>query len=69
MIFMKTILAVAIAAALLPLGAALAETPADRNVVAPYRFPSPSEQIDPPDGDARNCTVTSFAEARTGANS
>lgn len=47
MISMKNILA--IAAALLPLGAALAETPADRNVVAPYRFPSPSERIDPPD--------------------
>ena len=49
MIFMKTILAVAIAAALLPLGAALAETPADRNVIAPYRFPPSSERIDPPD--------------------
>jgi hypothetical protein len=49
MISMKTILAIAIAAALLPLGAALAETPADRNVIAPYRFPSPSERIDPPD--------------------
>jgi hypothetical protein len=49
MISMKNILAIAIAAALLPLGAALAETPADRNVIAPYRFPSPSERIDPPD--------------------
>jgi hypothetical protein len=47
MISMKTILA--IAAALLPLGAALAETPADRNIVAPYRFSSPSERVDPSD--------------------
>jgi hypothetical protein len=43
----------AVAALLLPIGAALAETPAgrlgDRNVIAPYRFPPPSERIDPPD--------------------
>ena len=45
MLSMKNILAVA--AALLPIGAALAETPADRNVIAPYRFPPPSERIDP----------------------
>lgn len=47
MISMKNILA--LAAALLPLGAALAETPADRSVIAPYRFPSSSERIDPLD--------------------
>jgi hypothetical protein len=44
---MKSILAVA--ATLLPIGAALAETPADRNVIAPYRFPPSSERIDPSD--------------------
>lgn len=49
MISMKTILAVAIAATLLPLGAALADTPADRSVIAPYRFPSPAERIEPSD--------------------
>jgi hypothetical protein len=47
MILMKNILA--IAAALLPLGAALAETPADRNVIAPYRFPPSSERTAPSD--------------------
>jgi hypothetical protein len=51
MIPMRNILAVA--ALLLPIGAALAETPAgqpsDRNVIAPYRFPPPAERIDPPD--------------------
>jgi hypothetical protein len=55
MILMRNILAVA--AMLLPIGAAVAETPADRsmnrpmdrNVIAPYRFPPPIERIDPPD--------------------
>lgn len=42
MISMKNILAVA--AALLPLGAALADTPVDRNVTAPYRFSPPAER-------------------------
>src|SRR3954453_3209019 len=48
---MRNILAVA--AMLLPIGVALAETPVnrpvDRNVIAPYRFPPPAERIDPPD--------------------
>jgi hypothetical protein len=56
---MRNILAVV--AMLLPIGAALAETPVnrstgrpadrptDRNVIAPYRFPPPVERIDPPD--------------------
>jgi hypothetical protein len=56
---MRNILAAA--AMLLPIGMALAETPADRltvrpadrpadrNVIAPYRFPPPAERIDPPD--------------------
>ena len=52
---MRNILAVA--ALLLPIGAALAESPVgrpvdrsvDRNVIAPYRFPPPAERIDPPD--------------------
>ena len=47
----------AVAALLLPIGAALAESPVgrpadgsvDRNVIAPYRFPPPAERIDPPD--------------------
>jgi hypothetical protein len=51
MISMRNILAVA--ALLLPIGAALAESPVsrpvDRNVIAPYRFPPPIERIDPPD--------------------
>jgi hypothetical protein len=55
MISMRNILAVA--ALLLPIGAALAESPVDRsvnrpvdrNVIAPYRFPPPVERIDPPD--------------------
>jgi hypothetical protein len=59
MISMRNILAVA--ALLLPIGAALAESPVgrpvdrsvdrpvDRNVIAPYRFPPPAERIDPPD--------------------
>jgi hypothetical protein len=51
MISMKNILAVT--ALLLPIGAALAESPVgrsvDRNVIAPYRFPPPVERIDPPD--------------------
>jgi hypothetical protein len=46
-ISMRNILAVA--AMLLPIGAALAETPADRNVIAPYRFPPPAERIEPRD--------------------
>lgn len=49
---MKNILA--IAAALLPLGAAMAETPADRSVIAPYRFPPSSERIDPLDRSQAN---------------
>src|SRR5689334_9122974 len=54
---MRIILAVA--AMLLPIGAALADpqtgqpidrnVPSDRNVIAPYRFPPPVERIDPPD--------------------
>jgi hypothetical protein len=48
---MRNILAVA--ALLLPIGAALAESPVgrpvDRNVIAPYRFPPPAERIDPAD--------------------
>jgi len=48
---MRNILAVA--ALLLPIGAALAESPVgrpvDRNVIAPYRFPPPVERIDPAD--------------------
>jgi hypothetical protein len=52
---MRSILAVA--AMLLPIGAALAETPVnrstgrpmDRNVIAPYRIPPPVERIDPVD--------------------
>ena len=52
MISMRNILAVA-ALLLLPIGAALAESPVgrpvDRNVIAPYRFPPPVERIDPPD--------------------
>jgi hypothetical protein len=51
MISMRNILAVA--ALLLPIGAALAESPVgrpvDRNVIAPYRFPPPAERIDPAD--------------------
>ena len=55
MISMRNILAVAVL--LLPIGAALAESPVDRsvdrpvdrNVIAPYRFPPPVERIDPPD--------------------
>jgi hypothetical protein len=47
----KNILAVA--AMLLPIGAALADTladrPSDRNVIAPYRLPPPVERIDPAD--------------------
>ena len=41
---MRNILAVA--AMLLPIGVALAETPADRNVIAPYRFPPPAERVE-----------------------
>jgi hypothetical protein len=44
---MRNILAVAVM--LLPIGVALAETPADRNVIAPYRFPPPAERIEPRD--------------------
>jgi len=48
---MRNILA--IAAMLLPMGAALADTladrPSDRNVMAPYRFPPPAERINPSD--------------------
>ncbi len=59
MISMKNILAVT--ALLLPIGAALAESPVgwpvdrsvdrpmERNVIAPYRFPPLVERIDPPD--------------------
>jgi hypothetical protein len=38
----------AIVAVLLPFGAALADQPAERNVIAPYRFPPPAE-ISPAD--------------------
>jgi hypothetical protein len=51
MISMRNILAVAVL--LLPIGAALAESPVDRpvdrNIIAPYRFPPPVERIDPAD--------------------
>jgi hypothetical protein len=46
-ISMRNILAVAVM--LLPIGVALAETPADRNVIAPYRFPPPADRIEPQD--------------------